>query len=221
MSICEDGKLRDNPGINDIIKKGGQILLTWHHDATVTFNSRHRLYDEIESLLKHRWVSTGDRLPDKQEGGMKKGEVLLDRNGDALEYGKIYTTEALSVTPKVTFSDPECTIANPNPIILTKDGMVPGDVFFDGDYDIVISDQDNEYQYLHRYMENKNIWISVDHGLPSRGGKYLVFMPSPQKDESIVIASYYGNGKWYDHEWNLYVEPSHWRFMPEPPEAIK
>lgn len=67
---------------------------------------------------------------------------LLDNNGDPLSGGKVYTYDAGTTTPKVTYTDENETAQNTNPIILDSAGRA--DVWLgEGSYKFVLHDADD------------------------------------------------------------------------------
>lgn len=70
----------------------------------------------------------------------------LDNNGDPLSGGKLYTYEAGTTTPKVTYTDSGEGTANTNPVILDSDGYA--DVWLgDGSYKFVLDDSTDVLQW--------------------------------------------------------------------------
>lgn len=68
------------------------------------------------------------------------------QNGEPLAGGKLYSYEAGTSTPKVTYEDREGSIANTNPIILDANGEC--DVYLDeGSYKFVLTDADDVEQW--------------------------------------------------------------------------
>lgn len=64
---------------------------------------------------------------------------LLDNNGDPLSGGKLYTYEAGTSTPKITYTSEDESTANANPIILDSGGRA--DVWLaEGEYKFVLTD---------------------------------------------------------------------------------
>ena len=66
---------------------------------------------------------------------------FFDRCGKPLAGGKIYTYEANTTTPKVTYKDPYGLTPNTNPIILDAAGEA--DIYLDGTYRIRITDRND------------------------------------------------------------------------------
>ena len=66
---------------------------------------------------------------------------FFDRCGKPLTGGKIYTYEANTTTPKVTYKDPYGLTPNTNPIILDAAGEA--DIYLDGTYRIRITDRND------------------------------------------------------------------------------
>lgn len=54
--------------------------------------------------------------------------------------GELQFYEIGTTTPKSTWSDPDLTILNANPVILDGSGRATTNIFLDGDYDVKISD---------------------------------------------------------------------------------
>lgn len=66
---------------------------------------------------------------------------FFDRCGKPLAGGKVYTYEANTTTPKVTYKDPYGLTPNTNPIILDAAGEA--DIYLDGTYRIRITDRND------------------------------------------------------------------------------
>ena len=66
---------------------------------------------------------------------------FFDRCGKPLTGGKVYTYEANTTTPKVTYKDPYGLTPNTNPIILDAAGEA--DIYLDGTYRIRITDRND------------------------------------------------------------------------------
>lgn len=68
---------------------------------------------------------------------------FFDANGKPLSGGKLYTFKAGTTTPQVTYSDPDCTVPNLNPVILDSEGYA--DVWFNsGAYKFVLKNANDE-----------------------------------------------------------------------------
>lgn len=66
-----------------------------------------------------------------------------DRNGKPLAFGKLFTYQARTNTPKVTYQSEDQVVENSNPVILNGEGYA--DVYLDGSYKMVLKDdKDNE-----------------------------------------------------------------------------
>lgn len=66
-----------------------------------------------------------------------------DRNGKPLAFGKVYTYQARTNTPKPTYHSEDQIVPNTNPVILSGEGYA--DIYLDGSYKIVVKDSnDNE-----------------------------------------------------------------------------
>lgn len=66
-----------------------------------------------------------------------------DRNGKPLAFGKIYTYQARTNTPKATYQSEDQAVENTNPVILNGEGYA--NVYLDGSYKVVLKDSnDNE-----------------------------------------------------------------------------
>lgn len=66
-----------------------------------------------------------------------------DRNGKPLAFGKLYTYQARTNTPKPTYQSEDQVVENTNPVILNGEGYA--NVYLDGSYKMVLKDQnDNE-----------------------------------------------------------------------------
>lgn len=64
-----------------------------------------------------------------------------DRNGKPLAFGKLYTYEARTNTPKDTYQSEDQVVANPNPVILNGEGYA--NIYLDGSYKMVLKDSDD------------------------------------------------------------------------------
>lgn len=66
-----------------------------------------------------------------------------DRNGKPLAFGKLYTYQARTNTPKPTYQSEDQVVENTNPVILNGEGYA--NVYLDGSYKMVLKDEeDNE-----------------------------------------------------------------------------
>jgi len=66
-----------------------------------------------------------------------------DRNGNPLAFGKLYTYQARTNTPKPTYQSEDQVVENTNPVILNGEGYA--DVYLSGSYKMVLKDdKDNE-----------------------------------------------------------------------------
>lgn len=63
-----------------------------------------------------------------------------NRDGNPLAFGKLYTYEARTNTPKDTFQSEDGVVANTNPVILNGEGYA--NVYLDGSYKVVLKDAD-------------------------------------------------------------------------------
>lgn len=63
---------------------------------------------------------------------------VLDDDGNALSGGRVYTYEAGSTAPIVTYSDPAQTVANANPVTLDSQGEAA--IYVTGAWKMVIKD---------------------------------------------------------------------------------
>lgn len=64
-----------------------------------------------------------------------------DRNGNPLAFGKLYTYQARTNTPKYTYQSEDQQVANTNPVILNGEGYA--NVYLDGSYKMVLKDSDD------------------------------------------------------------------------------
>ena len=64
---------------------------------------------------------------------------LFDKSNKPLAGGKVYTYEAKSTNPKVTWSDEALTVQNTNPVLLDNEGTAL--IFFSGKYRFRIEDK--------------------------------------------------------------------------------
>lgn len=63
-----------------------------------------------------------------------------DRNGKPLAFGKLYTYQARTNTPKPTYQSEDQVVENANPVILSGEGYA--NVYLDGSYKMVLKDKD-------------------------------------------------------------------------------
>lgn len=63
-----------------------------------------------------------------------------DRNGKPLAFGKLYTYQASTNTPKPTYQSEDQVVENTNPVILNGEGYA--DVYLSGSYKMVLKDKD-------------------------------------------------------------------------------
>jgi hypothetical protein len=63
----------------------------------------------------------------------------FDRDGKPLAFGKVFTYQARTNTPKLTYNDEGQLTPNANPVILNGEGY--GDIYLDGSYKIVLTDK--------------------------------------------------------------------------------
>lgn len=63
-----------------------------------------------------------------------------DRNGKPLAFGKLYTYQARTNTPKPTYQSEDQQVENTNPVILNGEGYA--NVYLDGSYKMVLKDKD-------------------------------------------------------------------------------
>ncbi len=64
-----------------------------------------------------------------------------DRNGKPLAFGKLYTYQARTNTPKPTYQSEDQVVENANPVILNGEGYA--NVYLDGSYKMVLKDKDD------------------------------------------------------------------------------
>lgn len=62
-----------------------------------------------------------------------------DRNGKPLAFGRLYTYQARTNTPKPTYQSEDQTVENTNPVILNGEGYA--DVYLSGSYKMVLKDE--------------------------------------------------------------------------------
>lgn len=71
----------------------------------------------------------------------------FDANGAPLVGGKLYSYEAGTTTKKATYSDPDCTVPNTNPVILDSEGYA--DVWVpSGSYKFALYDADDVQRWV-------------------------------------------------------------------------
>lgn len=71
----------------------------------------------------------------------------FDANGDPLSGGKLYSYVAGTTTKKATYSDPDCTTPNTNPVILDSEGYA--DVWVpSGSYKFALYDADDVQRWV-------------------------------------------------------------------------
>lgn len=63
-----------------------------------------------------------------------------DRNGKPLAFGKLYTYQARTNTPKDTYQSEDQVVVNSNPVVLNGEGYA--NVYLDGSYKMVLKDKD-------------------------------------------------------------------------------
>lgn len=68
-----------------------------------------------------------------------------DRDGSPLAYGKVYTYEAGTTTPKATYTGEDGSVANTNPVILNGEGYAS--IYLDGSYNIIVKDSEENTIY--------------------------------------------------------------------------
>lgn len=69
-------------------------------------------------------------------------KYFFDNDGNPLAFGKVYTYQAGTTTPKATYTTEDGTVENANPVILNGEGYAS--IYIDGSYTIVVDDaQDN------------------------------------------------------------------------------
>lgn len=109
---------------------------------------------------------------------------FFDRCGKPLTGGKIYTYEANTTTPKVTYKDPYGLTPNTNPIILDAAGEA--DIYLDGTYRIRITDRNdvviNDVEKIGSWFSD-NLQDSLDN-VSSAMGEAL--KPTLQNLEDLV-----------------------------------
>lgn len=64
-----------------------------------------------------------------------------DRNGKPLAFGKVYTYEARTNSPQVTYQSEDAVVANTNPVILNGEGYA--NIYLNGSYKVVVKDKDD------------------------------------------------------------------------------
>lgn len=64
-----------------------------------------------------------------------------DRNGKPLAFGKVYTYQARTNTPRSTFQSEDAAVENTNPVVLNGEGYA--NIYLDGSYKIVVKDKDD------------------------------------------------------------------------------
>lgn len=63
-----------------------------------------------------------------------------DRNGKPLAFGKLYTYQARTNTPKDTYQSEDQVVPNSNPVVLNGEGYA--NIYLDGSYKMVLKDKD-------------------------------------------------------------------------------
>lgn len=83
-----------------------------------------------------------------------------DRNGKPLAFGKLYTYQARTNTPKATYQSEDQQIENTNPVILNGEGYA--NIYLDGSYKMVLKDKDeNEIWSSDPVTENQaDEWVN-------------------------------------------------------------
>jgi len=69
----------------------------------------------------------------------------IDSDGNPLAFGKLYTYETGTTTPKVTFKGEGAAVPNTNPVILNGEGYA--DIYLDGSYSMILKDADDVEQW--------------------------------------------------------------------------
>ena len=68
-----------------------------------------------------------------------------DANGEPLAFGKVFTYQARTNSPKVSFQSEDAIVENENPVILNGEGYA--DIYLDGSYKIVVKDEDDNERW--------------------------------------------------------------------------
>lgn len=82
---------------------------------------------------------------------------LIDNNGDPAVGWKIYTYEAGTTTPKATYTDAAAGTSNTNPVVLDARGEA--DIWFDGTYNITVTDASDVTVYTADNYSHGNITL--------------------------------------------------------------
>lgn len=98
-----------------------------------------------------------------------------DRNGKPLAFGKLYTYQARTNTPKPTYQSEDQQVENTNPVILNGEGYA--NVYLDGSYKVILKDSDDS-----------EIW-SADPVTASQAEEWSDCMPATYNSpNSFVVA---------------------------------
>ena len=82
---------------------------------------------------------------------------LIDGNGDPAVGWQVFTYEVGTTTPKATYTDAAAGTANTNPVILNARGEA--DIWWDGEYKVVIKDEDDNTIYTVDNFGHGNITL--------------------------------------------------------------
>jgi hypothetical protein len=101
-----------------------------------------RLANTINKLIRH-YITPNEKL--SRGNNMSVAMIgpkfyAWDRNGKPLAFGKLYTYQARTNTPKDTYQSEDQIVANTNPVILNGEGYA--NVYLDGAYKMVLKDKD-------------------------------------------------------------------------------
>ena len=133
-----------------------------------------------------------------------------DRNGKPLAFGKIFTYQARTNTPKPTYQSEDQKVENTNPVILNGEGYA--NIYLSGSYKIVLKDdKDNEiwtadpvseaadgnglsYVLTAYYLTSSSFKVLGNHTVAMAEGARVEigFVSSSEKQSTVLSSSYDG-----------------------------
>ena len=113
------------------------------------------------------------------------GWQFFDDSGIPLAGGLIYTYQAGTTLPVVTYTSSNGVSANPNPIVLDAAGRVPGEIWLNGIY---------QYKFILKTSTGVQVW-SMDNltGLPAAGSQAYVTATAGQTVVTVGFIYTIGN----------------------------
>lgn len=102
---------------------------------------------------------------------LNQAPVYLLPSGDVNAGGKLFFYETNLTTPKSTWSDPDMTTLNANPVEMDAAGRTTTDVWGDGEYGVVMTDADEATVWTRNNVKASN---AADVAIPAlEDGKFL------------------------------------------------